>query len=168
MARLFINYGRADSTADVGRLRDRLKQIREYRDGGIFRDLDDIGPGRDFTAAIRAAIDLTDVMIVVIGPNWLGSQDEAGRRRLDDPEDWVRQEIATALAAGLPILPVLVRGATMPTAKDLPEPIRALSVPNAVELGERRYEDDWPRPTWGSIGRRRLASRLTRRECTST
>ena len=143
MPRLFISYRRADTIADVGRLYDRLKLVRDYERGGIFRDMDGIAAGKDFTEAVRAAINLTDVMLVVIGPDWLNSGKETGRRRLDNTDDPVREEITAALTARVPLLPVLVRKADMPKANDLPDPIRPLILVNAAELSDSHYNFDF-------------------------
>jgi tetratricopeptide (TPR) repeat protein len=144
VTRLFLSYRRADAGPDVGRLADRLRRVPAFRDGGVFVDVDAIAPGRDFADVIRAAIRLTDVLVAVIGPGWLAARDDRGRR-LDDPADPVRGEIAAALADGVPVLAVLVRGAGMPRADDLPEAIRPLGQRNAVDLSEGRYEYDFDR-----------------------
>ncbi len=113
---IFIGY-RRDDTADVaGRIYDAMAQ--RFGKTRVFKDVDNIGPGVDFGDYIKTVLPRCAVALVLIGPHWLESSDETGKRRLDDDHDWVRIEIETALAtAGLLVVPVLVNGARMPRAK---------------------------------------------------
>ncbi len=122
---IFIGY-RRDDTADVaGRVYDAL--AARFGRGSIFKDVDNLRPGADFGAYIRTILPRCRVVLVLIGPNWLDSRDEAGRRRLDDPNDWVRIEIETALDNdNLDVVPVLVNGARMPRADELPTSLQRL------------------------------------------
>lgn len=138
MSGVFISYRRADSGGWAGRLFDHLS-LRFGKDL-VFQDFDDIKPGTDFLQTIRTAIKASNVMLVLIGPYWL--TDAQGRRRLDNPQDVLRLEISDALAAGLTVIPVLLGGAGMPLAKDLPEPVRPLSRRHAVEITDSRWEYD--------------------------
>lgn len=122
---IFIGY-RRDDTADVaGRMHDALAQ--RFGKQRIFMDVDNLRPGADFGQYIKTVLPRCRVALILIGPNWLSVRDERGARRLDDPNDWVRIEVETALATpGLDVVPVLVNGATMPRTEDLPESLRPL------------------------------------------
>ena len=99
--------------------------------------------GVDFVGAINAALESCGVLLAVIGPRWISIQDDAGRRRLDDPDDYTRLELATALGrADVRVIPVLVDGATMPDAEALPPELKPLARRNAVELTDKRWDYD--------------------------
>lgn len=133
MARFFISYRRADSAMASGRLHDRLAQA--FGDENVFKDVDDIPPGRDFRDVIAEAVDWCDVLFVVIGRQWLNIQDEHGARRLDDPSDFVRLEVEAGLRREhCLVIPVLVDNAPMPPAGELPGSLRELSYLNAVVI----------------------------------
>jgi hypothetical protein len=104
--------------------------------------LDSIEPGVAFRDAIDAAVSSCDVLLAVIGRRWLMLTDSTGRRRLDDPEDLLRFEIAKALSRNVRVIPVLVEGATMPRSEDLPEDLRALAARQAIDLSENRWNFD--------------------------
>jgi TIR domain len=137
--KIFINYRRDDSRADAGRLYDRLHG--RYPDR-VFRDVGSLEPGVEWHEAIERVLSSSDACIVVIGPHWLTVSDANGKRRLDDPRDTVRKEVATALKAGMRVFPVLVGGAGMPDETDLPEDVRALARRNALELTEQDFDED--------------------------
>lgn len=122
---IFIGY-RRDDTADVaGRIFDALES-RFGRDR-LFKDVDSLRPGADFGKYIKTILPRCRVALILIGPNWANAQDEDGRRRLDDPHDWVRIEIEIALSSGgLDVVPVLVNGAPMPRAEELPTSLHPL------------------------------------------
>ena len=128
---IFIGY-RRDDTADVaGRIYDAMA-LRFGRQR-IFKDVDNIGPGVDFGDYIKSVLPRCRVALVLIGPHWLDSKDQSGRRRIDDEHDWVRIEIETALATpGLLVVPVLVNGAGMPRGEAVPESLRPLLRRNAA------------------------------------
>ncbi len=133
MPRIFISYRRADSRKDAGRLHDRLAQA--FGAKNVFKDVDDIPPGRDFRGVIAEAVDWCDILLVVIGRRWLDIQDEHGTRRLDDPDDFVRIEIEAGLRRDYClVIPVLVDNAEMPPAGELPDSLRELSYLNAVTI----------------------------------
>lgn len=140
MARIFISYRRGDSAGHAGRLYDRLSE--RFGQARVFMDIDHIGPGVDFVAVIEAAVAKCDVLLALIGEEWLDTTDAEGRRRLDDPEDFVRVEIATALRRNILVIPVLVQGAKMPRALDLPGDLAMLARRNALELSDSRWRFD--------------------------
>jgi formylglycine-generating enzyme required for sulfatase activity len=130
---IFIGY-RRDDTADVaGRIYDALAlRFGRHR---LFKDVDSLTPGTDFGQHIRSLLPNCRVALILIGPNWIDAHDQTGRRRLDDPNDWVRIEIETALATpGLAIVPVLVNGARMPDADQLPEGLQPLARRHAANI----------------------------------
>lgn len=133
MSRFFLSYRREDSAGFAGRLADALEG--EFGVGSVFRDVDDIQPGEDFVQAIQSQLQSVDAVLVMVGPNWLQAGTD-GRRRLDDPEDFVRQEVQEALGSDKPLIPLLVGGATMPAEHDLPAPLAALARRQAVTLSD--------------------------------
>jgi TIR domain len=138
---VFISYRRDDSVAWAGRLRDTLGRFC-YPER-IFRDLEGIPPGKDFVDAIDEALTLVDISIVLIGPRWLNAAHDSGGRRLDDPDDWVRVEIARALERDdVLVVPALVGGACMPAAEELPDPLQPLARRNAIEISDSRWDYD--------------------------
>jgi tetratricopeptide (TPR) repeat protein len=124
MPAIFLSYRRTDSQEVVGRMYDRL--IAGFPGATLFRDLDSIPLGRPFPDALREALSRAAVTLVVIGPHWVSVTNAQGLRRLDDPTDYVRLEVETALASGRPVVPVLVSGAAMPRREDLPPSITPL------------------------------------------
>jgi hypothetical protein len=128
---IFIGY-RRDDTADVaGRIYDAM--ALRFGKNRIFKDVDNIGPGVDFGDYIKSVLPRCRVALVLIGPHWLESKNESGRRRIDDEHDWVRIEIETALATpDILVVPVLVNGARMPRSEDVPESLRPLLRRNAA------------------------------------
>jgi hypothetical protein len=108
----------------------------------VFRDLDSIAPGLDFEAALQRAVGGASVMLAVVGPRWADVGDAQGRRRLDDPQDTVRREIEAALAARIPVIPVLVEGARMPAAEALPASLAGFARCQAFGLGDAGWHDD--------------------------
>jgi glycine cleavage system H protein len=140
MSRIFISYRRDDSAGYAGRLYDRLSD--RFGEDQIFMDIDTIEPGLDFVEVIEEAVGSCDALIALIGKQWLTITDATGRRRLDNPEDFVRLEIATALDRSIRVIPVLVRGATMPRSQDLPKALRKLARRNALEISDTRFHHD--------------------------
>jgi hypothetical protein len=108
----------------------------------VFMDVNAIQPGRDFRKAIDESIHKCSVLLAVLGRDWLDLKDASGQRRLDDETDFVRLEIASALQRDIPVVPVLVRGARMPRADQLPADLRELAYRNAVELTHARWKSD--------------------------
>jgi len=140
MSRIFISYRRDDSAGYAGRLYDRLSE--RFGQGQIFMDIDTIEPGLDFVEVIEKAVGSCGVLIALIGRQWLTITDATGHRRLDNPEDFVRLEIATALDRNIRVIPVLVRGATMPRSTDLPDALKKLARRNALEISDTRFHYD--------------------------
>jgi hypothetical protein len=141
MTAIFISYRRQDSQSAAGRLADDLKE--RLPGTRIFRDIEAIAPGEDFVDAIGTALAECGVLLAVIGPRWLTVTGQDGKRRLDDAKDYTRVEIATALQRpGVRVIPVLVEGAAMPSAADLPDDLAALARRNAIELTDKRWQYD--------------------------
>ncbi len=143
MSKIFICYRRDDTAGYAGRLHDRL--LAKFGTSSIFRDIDNIEAGVDFGVAIAEAVRACDVLVAVIGNSWLTTTDRAGNRRLDDPDDYVRNEISAALDANLMVIPVLVERATMPAPNDLPGSLGRLSRHNAIEISDERWDYDMKR-----------------------
>src|SRR5262249_5477897 len=125
-----ISYRRDDVGAHAGRLYDRLTQ--RFGFDRVFMDVDAILPGADFVQAIQDRIDKAAAWLVLIGPNWAQSKNSRGERRLDDPNDFVRVEVATALERDIRVVPVLLEGAGMPRSDELPPELQALVRRNAI------------------------------------
>jgi formylglycine-generating enzyme required for sulfatase activity len=128
---IFIGY-RRDDTADVsGRVYDRLRGT--FGPEAVFKDVDNLDPGVEFGEYILGVLPKCRVFLAMIGPGWVDVRNETGARRLNDPKDWVRIELETALTTpGLQVVPVLVNGAPMPRIDDLPETLRRLPALNAA------------------------------------
>jgi TIR domain len=140
MSGVFISYRRDDSAAYAGRVYDRLaSHLGEQQ---VFRDIDTLAPGVEFAAVIRERIRLCDALVAIIGRNWLTVTDAQGQRRLGDPKDLVKAEIAEALRQDKLVIPALVGGAAMPRETDLPRDIAALAQRNAIEISERHFDQD--------------------------
>jgi TIR domain len=105
-------------------------------------DVSAIEPGRDFRKAIDQSVATCSVLLALIGQEWLDSRDSRGNRRLDDANDFVRIELASALRRDIPVVPVLVRGAKMPHVDELPDDLKELAYRNAVELTHARWKSD--------------------------
>jgi hypothetical protein len=140
MPDIFISYRREDSSGHAGRLFDCIRE--RFGDESVFMDVTDISPGDDFTVALDSALSACRVVLVVIGPHWLTNTGSDGRRRLDDPGDHLRMEVARALQRTARVIPVLVRGAAMPQERDLPEDLRALARRQAHEVSDSRWSFD--------------------------
>lgn len=140
MSQIFISYRRQDAAGAAGRLQEGLA-ARFGRDA-VFFDMESLTPGANFADAMRQAVETCKLMVIVIGPHWASATGPDGRRRMDDPHDFIRAEVAAGLRFDRPILPVLVDGAQMPRASDLPEDLRALTHFNALVLGHRDWQGD--------------------------
>lgn len=140
MTHIFINYRRQDSEGHVGRLYDHL--TRDFAPENIFMDVSSIEPGEDFVDVLEEAVAGCDVFLAVIGQRWATIADADGNRRLDQWNDFVRLEIASALRQGKLVIPILVGRATMPSPDELPDDITALARRNAVELSHQRFAYD--------------------------
>jgi CheY-like chemotaxis protein len=122
---IFISYRRDDSADVTGRIYDRLVEI--FQKENIFRDIDSIPTGMDFRDYIRESVHGCDVLVAIIGKDWLNITNERGKRRLDDEGDFVRNEISAALQRDIPVIPILVQNAMMPKEDDLPDVLRDLA-----------------------------------------
>ena len=137
MTRIFISYRRQDTADHAERIYTRLRA--DFGSGAVFRDVETIEPGDRFDRAIEDAVGTCDVLLALIGPEWLGAADATGRR-LDADGDYVRREIAAALTRNVLIIPVLLKNAAMPRAADLPPTLSDLALHNAIEI----RDDRWP------------------------
>jgi hypothetical protein len=137
--KVFISYRRDDSEGHAGRMRDWL--VRRFGEERVFQDVDSIDPGEDFVDKLGQKLAECDVVLAVIGRQWLTATDPGGFRRIDDPRDWVRLEIEMALERGVTIIPVLVRGAKMPGEADLPASLAPLARRNAIQIGPQWAAD---------------------------
>ncbi len=133
--KLFISYRRDDSAAVAGRLYDRLAS--HFGAGSVFIDVDSIPYGVDFRSHLAAEVAKCDVLLAVIAAEWLKAEQD-GKRRLDGRSDFVRVEIESALARGIPVIPVLVGNVTMPKDEELPDSLRGLAFRNAAPLDSGR------------------------------
>jgi len=137
---IFINYRKDDSNWNALALYNELQKY--FDQDQLFKDFNAIQPGDDFVLSIQRALTKCDVLLVVIGRYWLNVKNNSGMRRLDDPDDFVRIEIATALERGIPVIPVLFDNVPIPTSQELPENLKALSRRQAVDINPNGFEDD--------------------------
>lgn len=137
---IFISYRRQDSQMAAGRLADYIKEA--FGSASIFRDVETIDPGVDFVDALDRALRECVVMLVVIGPQWIGITDKNGQRRLDNPHDWTRVEVATALQRNIRVIPVVLDGTTMPDEPELPDDLKPLARRQAQDLSDKRWHSD--------------------------
>ena len=137
--RIFISYRRDDAAGYAGRLEEALET--RIGCGSVFRDVQDIPPGEDFVAAIRARLASAQAVLVLIGPRWAGGQ-TPGQRRIDDEGDLVRLEVIAALDSGVRVVPVLLPGAEMPAEAALPLPLKPLARRNALSLNDAHWDAD--------------------------
>jgi TIR domain len=138
--RVFLSYRRGDAGGYAGRLTDTLLQRLGAK--SVFHDVTAISPGEDYTVAIDRALADCDAALVVIGPGWLTATSPQGSRRLYEPGDYVRLELATILRRGIRAVPVLVGGARLPKAAELPDDLQVLAQRQAVELHDETWRDD--------------------------
>lgn len=129
---IFVSYRRVDSAEMTGFIAAALKQ--RFGEKGVFMDVDSIPVGVDFRAYIVATLRKCKACLVVIGPDWLDASGPNGSRRIDDPEDLVRIEVETALRLGVPVAPLMVRGADLPKPHQLPESVRELTNRNGLPV----------------------------------
>lgn len=140
MRTIFISYRREDAEGQAGRLFDDLTQ--HFGSSAVFMDVAGIEPGRDFRRVIDEKVASCGVLLALIGKDWLTAADKDGKRRLDDPLDFVRLEAASALKRDIPVIPVLVQDAAMPNAAQLPADLADLAYRNGVELTHARWDSD--------------------------
>lgn len=140
MPNIFISYRREDSAGWTGRIAERLR--KKFGSESIFMDIDTIQPGTDFTEALRSAVGACDVLLAMIGPAWSVAKNAEGQTRLEDPNDWVRMELTTALSRNIPVIPVLVGGSSLPKTSTLPHDLQKLSNYQTHELTDKRWDYD--------------------------
>jgi hypothetical protein len=140
MPGVFISYRRQDSAGHTGRLFDRLKL--GFGADRVFFDIVGIDAGADFVRTLEQTVGSCDLLLAVIGPEWLTALDAQGKRRLDDPDDFVRLEIASALRRETRVIPVLIAGASMPSTQALPDDLKPLARRQAIELRDTRWDAD--------------------------
>jgi hypothetical protein len=143
--RIFISYRREETAYAAGWLFDRLAE--EYGAGQIFKDVGSIEPGDDFGEMITMAVGSSDLMLALISDRWLTATEKNGQRHLDDPNDFVRLQIEAALQRNVRIIPILVEGASMPRADELPASWLREARPNTSMPSTNRASGAWPRGT---------------------
>lgn len=139
MGGIFVSYRRQDSAGHARALYDRLRERFRQR---VFMDVEGIEPGVDFVEVIENAVGNCEVLLALIGREWSDIADEKGARRLEDPHDFIRLEVATALSRNVIVVPVLLEGAAMPNARALPNDIAKLARRQAIELRDNRWDAD--------------------------
>ena len=127
---IFISYRRSDSQDITGRIYEYLE--KRFGPEAIFRDVYSIPLGDDYRIHLREKAQTCRVLVVVIGPDWVTVSDPDGNRRLDNPDDWVRIEVETALDREIPVIPLLIDGACIPEEADLPSDLKPLAHRNAA------------------------------------
>ena len=141
MAGIFVSYRRDDSRDIAGRLVDRLR--RDYSDEQLFLDIDGIPAGTNFETVLAERLKACDVLLAMIGPQWVNAKDASGKRRLDEAGDYVRREIAAALQRDdVRVIPLLVSGAEMPRAAELPDDLKPLVTRQNYQLRYERFNAD--------------------------
>jgi hypothetical protein len=138
--KVFISYRREDSAGYAGRILDRLG--RELERDHLFIDVDDIPLGRNFVKLLGEEVAKCDVLLAVIGHDWLDARDENGTRRLNDPNDFVRIEVATALQRDIPVIPILLEGTRVPKADELPVDLKELPLRNGLGVHHASFHAD--------------------------
>jgi len=149
-AKVFISYRRDDSAGQAGRIQDRLE--REFGRDLLFMDVDAIPLGMNFVKILHEEVAKCGVLLAVIGPNWLDVRDEDGNRRLDNPNDFVRLEIAAALQRDIPVIPILLDGAKVPKAAQLPKDLEELALRNGLDVRHASFHYDMDRLIRGLKG----------------
>jgi len=137
---IFISYRHEDSAGWAGWLRERL--LQKLAPHQVFIDIQNIEPGLDFTEVLDKYLQDCDSLLAVIGRSWTHCKDKRGVRRIEDPDDFVRLEIATALERRVRVVPILVDGATMPGAEELPDALKPLARRQGFEISLNRFETD--------------------------
>ncbi len=144
MTDIFISYRREDSADATGRISDRL--YSEFGQDNIFKDIDTIPLGLDFRELIDREVGRCEVFLAIIGPDWLDARDKNGETRLEQNGDFIRIEVESALKRGIPLVPVLIGGATMPTEEQLPRGLKKLAFRNATPVrADQSFEGDMNR-----------------------
>jgi hypothetical protein len=129
---VFISYRREDSADVTGRINERLTQ--RYGHNVVFQDIDNIPLGVDFRQHLDRALSRCDVLLAVIGDRWIEEERSVGQRRIDDPRDHLRLELEAALRRDIPVIPVLVRKAEVPSEQELPDSLKPLAFRNGIQV----------------------------------
>ncbi|HEY6252061.1 MAG TPA: toll/interleukin-1 receptor domain-containing protein, partial [Candidatus Angelobacter sp.] len=140
MPKIFICYRREDTSGEAGRIYDRL--AAHYGKEYLFIDVDTLEPGERFSEVVAKTVGSCEILLALIGTRWLNASDGEGRRRLDDPDDWVRLEIATALKRDIRVIPLLLNGASFPGRSDLPKELSDLAIRQAWDIGRVHFHRD--------------------------
>jgi len=138
--KIFISYRRDDSAGHAGRVYDRLQH--EFGRDVLFIDVDNLPLGKNFARILSEEVSKCDVLLAIIGPNWLNARDEEGSRRLDNPHDFVRIEIAAALQRDIPVIPILLEGAKVPKPEQLPDNLKELLQRNGLDVRHASFHSD--------------------------
>ena len=137
---IFINYRRDDSAGAAGRIYDRLAQA--FGKDNIFMDVDNISTAVNFVQQLERELTNCKVFLCVVGHNWLNAKGEDGHRRLDQPDDYVRTEIAASIKRDITIIPILIDGARMPKPRELPDDIAPLAARQALDVNSVHFQRD--------------------------
>jgi thiol-disulfide isomerase/thioredoxin len=140
VGKVFLCYRREDSGAHAGRVKDWLE--RDLGPDVVFMDVDDVPIGKHFVKVLTDQVARCAVLLAFIGKNWLDARDEDGNRRLDNPKDFVRIEIGSALQRDVPVIPILLDGARIPNANLLPKELEELSYRNGIDLRLSSFRSD--------------------------
>ena len=138
--KVFISYRRQDAAGHAGRVRDRL--ATEFGANLLFMDVDGIPAGVNFVKALHKELAKCGVLLAVIGPDWLKVRDKDGKRRLENPNDFVRVEIAAALQRNIPVIPILLDGVKVPKTNQLPKDLEGLSTRNGLDVRDASFHND--------------------------
>ena len=137
--RIFISYRREGSSGDAGRLCDYLKEV--FGPDSLFID-SDMPVGVKFKDHLHDQLNECGAFLAIIGRNWLNACGQHGHRRLDDADDWVRVEIASALARGIKVVPVIIDDGVLPKSSDLPSDLKSLPEFQALRVQNNQFERD--------------------------
>ncbi len=141
---IFLSYRRTDTISETGRIYDRL--VTAFGREHVFKDVDNIPLGVDFAEYIDQEVSRCRVLLVVMGKTWITTTEADGTRRLDNPDDFVRIEIESALKRNIPVVPLLLEGVIMPKRFQLPEPLQPFARRNGTVIGyDPRFHDDMDR-----------------------
>jgi hypothetical protein len=137
--KIFVSYRVQDTSSETGRLVDSLKNY--FTEDQLFMDIENLEFGSDFGASIEKSLSDCEVFLAVIGPHWAGER-TGGPSRINDEDDWVRTEVATALRRNIRVVPVLMDGGALPKAEDLPADLQPLLRRQAIEISNKRWRYD--------------------------
>jgi hypothetical protein len=140
VAKIFISYRHGETAGYAGHIRESLR--KEFGDKAIYRDVDDMPLGSDFTEVLQAAVSKCKVLLALIGTHWLDVRDSDQERRLENPHDPVRVEIVTALQKKITVIPILLDGARIPAAGLLPGELQPLCGCRGMDISNESFDDD--------------------------